>query len=78
VSSATVIVDPPRTGISKDAMAHLVRLQPSRLVYISCDVATLARDARALHDAGYGLADLGGIDLFQNTAHVESVAVLTR
>jgi 23S rRNA (uracil1939-C5)-methyltransferase len=78
VSSATVIVDPPRTGISKDAMAHLVRLQPSRLVYISCDVATLARDARALHDAGYGLADLGGIDLFPNTAHVESVAVLTR
>jgi 23S rRNA (uracil1939-C5)-methyltransferase len=78
VSAATVIVDPPRTGISKDAMAHLIRLQPSRIVYISCDVATLARDMRALHDAGYGLADLGGIDLFPNTAHVESVAVLTR
>jgi tRNA/tmRNA/rRNA uracil-C5-methylase (TrmA/RlmC/RlmD family) len=78
VSSATVIVDPPRTGISKDAIAHLVRLQPSRIVYISCDVATLARDTRTLHDAGYGLADLGGIDLFPNTAHVESVAVLTR
>jgi len=78
VSSATVIVDPPRTGISKDAIAHLIRLQPSRIVYISCDVATLARDMRSLHDAGYGLADLGGIDLFPNTAHVESVAVLTR
>ena len=78
VSSATVIVDPPRTGISKDAMGHLARLQPSRIVYISCDVATLARDTRALHDAGYGLADLGGIDLFPNTAHVESIAVLTR
>jgi len=78
VSSTTVIVDPPRTGISKDAIAHLIRLRPSRIVYISCDVATLARDTRALHDAGYGLADLGGIDLFPNTAHVESIAVLTR
>jgi 23S rRNA (uracil1939-C5)-methyltransferase len=78
VSSATVIVDPPRTGISKDAIAHLVRVQPSRIVYISCDVATLARDTRALHDGGYGLAELSGIDLFPNTAHVESVALLTR
>ena len=78
VSSATVIVDPPRTGISKDAIGHLIRLQPSRVVYISCDVATLARDTRALYEGGYGLADLGGIDLFPNTAHVESIAVLTR
>jgi 23S rRNA (uracil1939-C5)-methyltransferase len=78
VSSATVIVDPPRTGISRDALAHLTRLQPARIVYISCDVATLARDTRALHDGGYDLADLGGIDLFPNTAHVESIAVLTR
>jgi len=78
ISAATVIVDPPRTGISKDAIAHLIRVQPSRIVYISCDVATLARDTRALYDAGYGLADLGGIDLFPNTAHVESIAVLTR
>ena len=78
ISSATVIVDPPRTGLSRDAVAHLIRLRPSRIVYISCDVATLARDTRALNDAGYGLTDLGGIDLFPNTAHVESVAVFTR
>lgn len=78
ISAATVIVDPPRTGISKDAIAHLIRVLPSRIVYISCDVATLARDTRALHDAGYGLAELTGIDLFPNTAHVESIAVLTR
>ena len=78
ISSATMVVDPPRTGISKDAIAHLVRLQPSRIVYISCDVATLARDTHVLHEAGYGLAELSGIDLFPNTAHVESIAVLTR
>ena len=78
ISSATVIVDPPRTGLSRDVVAHLIRLRPSLIVYISCDVATLARDTRALNDAGYGLTDLGGIDLFPNTAHVESVAVFTR
>lgn len=77
-SHATVIVDPPRTGISKEAMAHIIRLQPARITYISCDVATLARDSRALHDAGYRLEHLSGIDLFPNTAHVETVAVLTR
>jgi len=78
VSDATVIVDPPRTGISKQTLAHVTRLRPRRIVYVSCDVATLARDTRALHDAGYGLADLSGIDLFPNTAHVETVAVLAR
>ena len=78
VSHATVIVDPPRTGISKDAITRLVRLQPSRIVYISCDIATLARDTRILCDAGYGLSQLRGMDLFPNTAHVETLAVLTR
>jgi tRNA/tmRNA/rRNA uracil-C5-methylase (TrmA/RlmC/RlmD family) len=78
VSDATVIVDPPRTGISKEAVAHLTRLQPRRIVYVSCDVATLARDTRTLYDAGYRLNNLSGIDLFPNTAHVETVAVLTR
>jgi tRNA/tmRNA/rRNA uracil-C5-methylase (TrmA/RlmC/RlmD family) len=78
VEDATVIVDPPRTGISKQAIADIARLQPRRVVYISCDVATLARDTRALHDAGYGLSDLSGIDLFPNTAHVETLAVLAR
>jgi len=78
VADATLIVDPPRTGISKDAIAHIIRLQPSRLVYISCDVATLARDTKSLHDAGYSLIQINGIDLFPNTAHVETIAVLTR
>jgi 23S rRNA (uracil1939-C5)-methyltransferase len=77
-SDATFVVDPPRTGISKQATAHIVRLQPHRIVYISCDVATLARDTRALYDAGYTLSHLSGIDLFPNTAHVETIAVLTR
>lgn len=71
----TCIVDPPRTGMSKEALAGLVAMAPGRIVYVSCDVATLARDARALVDAGYALDGVTGIDLFPNTAHVESVAV---
>ena len=78
VADATFVVDPPRTGISKDALARITGLQPPRVVYVSCDVATLARDTRVLYDAGYRLSDLSGIDLFPNTAHVESVAVLER
>jgi tRNA/tmRNA/rRNA uracil-C5-methylase (TrmA/RlmC/RlmD family) len=47
-------------------------------VYVSCDVATLARDARALLDAGYELSGVTGVDLFPNTAHVECVASFVR
>jgi 23S rRNA (uracil1939-C5)-methyltransferase len=75
---ATFIVDPPRTGMSKEALAGTVRHAPSRIVYVSCDVATLARDTRTLIDAGYDLGELTGFDLFPNTAHVESVAVFIR
>lgn len=76
-SDATFVVDPPRTGMSKEALAGIIQQQPARIVYVSCDVATLARDTRTLLDAGYLLEALTGIDLFPNTAHVETVAVLT-
>ena len=70
-----VIVDPPRTGMSREALDGVVRLRPSRLVYVSCDVATLARDARRLVDAGYGMVRSDAFDLFPNTPHVETVVV---
>jgi 23S rRNA (uracil1939-C5)-methyltransferase len=72
--AVTFIVDPPRTGMSRDAMREIIRAQPARLVYVSCDAATLARDTRMLLDADYSLDELTGIDLFPNTAHVEAVA----
>jgi 23S rRNA (uracil1939-C5)-methyltransferase len=75
---STYIVDPPRTGLSRPALAALVDAAPPRLVYVSCDPATLARDARLLLDAGYSPGPLRGFDLFPNTAHVETVAVFTR
>jgi len=73
-----VIVDPPRTGMSKEALASLMRLRAGRLVYVSCDVATLARDARRLVDSGYAITRADAFDLFPNTPHVETVVVFER
>jgi hypothetical protein len=76
--TVTVIADPPRTGLSKEALQGLVRLKPERIVYVSCDIATFARDTRELLDAGYDLTGITGFDLFPGTAHVETVASFTR
>jgi 23S rRNA (uracil1939-C5)-methyltransferase len=70
---ASIVVDPPRTGLSKDAMAGIVKMRASRVVYVSCDIATLARDARVMLDAGYRIVSMRAFDLFPNTAHVETV-----
>jgi 23S rRNA (uracil1939-C5)-methyltransferase len=77
-TAETVIVDPPRTGLSREAIEGILALKPARLVYVSCDVATLARDTRVLLDSGYALGSLVALDLFPNTAHVETVTVFTR
>jgi 23S rRNA (uracil1939-C5)-methyltransferase len=74
VQEATVIVDPPRTGLSLEALSGLTAAAPPRIVYVSCDPATMARDTRRLVDAGYDLGALTLFDMFPNTAHVESVA----
>lgn len=73
-----VLLDPPRTGLSKEALAALIRLGPDRLVYISCEPATLARDLHALQEGGYHLARLQGFDMFPQTLHIETVAELMR
>ena len=70
-----VIVDPPRTGLSREALDGVIRLRPRRVIYVSCDVATLARDSRRIVDAGYELLRAEAFDLFPNTPHVECVVV---
>jgi 23S rRNA (uracil1939-C5)-methyltransferase len=77
-SDATIIVDPPRTGISRAAMQAVLAVRARRIVYVSCDVATMARDARRLVDTGYTLGHLAGLDLFPNTPHVEVLGVFDR
>jgi 23S rRNA (uracil1939-C5)-methyltransferase len=71
-----VIANPPRTGMDGRVTQALERLGPSRLVYISCDPATLARDLGRL--PGFRVARVRAFDLFPQTAHVETVAVLER
>jgi 23S rRNA (uracil1939-C5)-methyltransferase len=78
VAPETVVVDPPRTGMSGAALDRIAALAAPRIVYVSCDPATMARDARKLLDAGYSLAALQAFDLFPNTPHVESVGLFTR
>lgn len=75
---ATVIVDPPRTGLSPEALTGITAAAPGHLVYVSCDPATMARDSRALTSVGYEMSSMTLFDMFPNTAHIESVAVFPR
>jgi 23S rRNA (uracil1939-C5)-methyltransferase len=74
-AAATLIVDPPRTGLSTEAVSAIIAHGAPRIVYVSCGPPTLARDARRLVDAGYALASARALDFFPNTPHVETVAV---
>jgi 23S rRNA (uracil1939-C5)-methyltransferase len=73
-----VVIDPPRAGLDRFALDALAKHHPSRLVYVSCDPATLARDAKRLIAAGYRLIEVQPVDMFPQTYHVESVALFTR
>ena len=64
--------------MSKQATAGVIGMRVPCVVYVSCDIATLARDARLLIDAGYRIDGIRGFDLFPNTAHVETVISFAR
>jgi 23S rRNA (uracil1939-C5)-methyltransferase len=72
------VADPPRRGMGREAVESLARLAPRRLAYVSCDPATLARDAAWLIQRGYRLLEVQPVDLFPQTYHVESVALFVR
>ena len=73
-----VVVDPPRKGLNADTIEALSRMSPRRIVYVSCDPATLARDVALLKEKGYTLKNAMAADLFPRCAHVESIVCLTR
>ncbi len=72
------VVDPPRKGLNADTIEALGKMAPRRIVYVSCDPATLARDVALLEERGYRLASAQAADLFPRCAHVESVVLLSR
>jgi 23S rRNA (uracil1939-C5)-methyltransferase len=73
-----VVVDPPRAGLTQAALARAVALAAPRILYVSCEPATLARDAGRLARAGYRLARIRGFDMFPHTAHVEMLVEFRR
>lgn len=73
-----VVTDPPRSGMHPDVVSALVRLGPERIVYVSCNPATQARDAKLLVDGGYRLIKIRPVDMFPHTYHIENVALFVR
>ena len=73
-----IVVDPPRKGCDSVCLETMLKMQPERIVYVSCDSATLARDLRILADGGYEIKAIRPCDMFPWTVHVETVVLLTR
>ena len=73
-----IVVDPPRKGLTPDVIDAMVTMSPARIVYVSCDPATLARDVKLLSERGYTLTHAEAFDLFPRTFHIESVVLMSR
>ena len=78
IRADVAVVDPPRKGLNADTIEALARMAPRRIVYVSCDPATLARDVALLKQRGYSVLNATAADLFPRCAHVESVVCLSR
>ncbi len=78
ICADVIVVDPPRKGCEQSVLETMLQMQPKRIVYVSCDPATLARDVRVLVDGGYTLEKVQGVDMFGMTVHVETVALLEK
>jgi 23S rRNA (uracil1939-C5)-methyltransferase len=73
-----ILLDPSREGCAPPVLEALIAAAPERLVYVSCDVATLARDLRRLVDGGFELLEVLPLDMFPQTYHIECIATLRR
>lgn len=76
LSPDVVIVDPPRKGLTEELIETISSMKPKRVVYVSCDCATLARDAKSFSQKGYFLQEVTPVDLFPRTSHVETCVLL--
>ncbi|WP_379163250.1 23S rRNA (uracil(1939)-C(5))-methyltransferase RlmD [Paenibacillus sp. sgz5001063] len=78
VTPDVIVVDPPRKGCDPRLLETILAMKPERVVYVSCNPSTLARDLRVLEDGGYTTVEVTPVDMFPHTLHVESVALLVR
>ena len=78
VYADVIVVDPPRKGCDETLLQTMVQMEPQKIVYVSCDSATLARDLKILCENGYELTKVRPVDQFPMTVHVETVALLCR
>lgn len=78
VRADVIVVDPPRKGCDEKCLETMLAMKPERIVYVSCDSATLARDLRVLADGGYEVKKVRGVDQFGHSVHVETICCLSR
>lgn len=78
LSPDVIVVDPPRKGCDQACLDTIVKMQPEKIVYVSCDSATLARDLKILCEAGYEIKKVQGFDQFAHTLHVETVVLMSK
>ncbi len=76
ITPDVIVVDPPRKGCDEELLKTIIEMKPKRVVYVSCNPATLARDLRVLEDGGFKTQKVQPVDMFPQTTHVEAVALL--
>ena len=77
IKAEVIVIDPPRKGCEQTVLETMIRMEPERIVYVSCDSATLARDLKYLCENGYELKRVCPVDMFGNSVHVETVVLLS-
>ncbi|MBR2714676.1 MAG: 23S rRNA (uracil(1939)-C(5))-methyltransferase RlmD, partial [Ruminococcus sp.] len=78
ITPDVIVVDPPRKGLTPELIGTIALMSPKRVVYVSCDPATLGRDLKQFEELDYSVKEITPVDLFPRTAHVESVCLLCR
>ncbi len=73
-----IVVDPPRKGCDETLLETIVKMEPEKVVYVSCDPATLARDVKYLRENGYEVKRVRAVDMFPHTVHVETVVLISK